>query len=218
MIEQTAVGDVAVPGLRERKKQRTRETIARTALRLFDVHGYQATTIPQIAAAADVSPRTISAYFPAKEELAFPYEAEWFERLAARLRDRPATETAPEALRAWIDAQLPEWQAREQELRMQRRVVAADEGLRIYERRFLAEAQALIAEGIARDLDGSPEDLEPRMAAAATAAILELLDEHHGDPAEDDLAGWHAEAMRLVDRATLFVTAGIHALRAQPRA
>ena len=60
------------PGLRERKRVRTRITIARAALELFDRQGFQETTIPQIAEAADVSPRTVSAYFPHKEELAFP--------------------------------------------------------------------------------------------------------------------------------------------------
>ena len=70
---------------------------------------------------------------------------------------------------------------------------------------------------IARDLDASPDDLEARMAAAATIAILELLDGHHDGPAEDDLVTWHANAMRLVDRAVVFVSAGVRALQSAPR-
>ncbi|TDB98478.1 TetR family transcriptional regulator [Nonomuraea longispora] len=56
-------------GLRERKKARTKETILREAFRLFRERGYNATTIDQIAEAAEVSPATFFRYFPTKEDL-----------------------------------------------------------------------------------------------------------------------------------------------------
>jgi len=56
-------------GLRERKKIKTRHVIRREAFRLFDANGYAATTIEQIADAADVSPSTFFRYFPSKESL-----------------------------------------------------------------------------------------------------------------------------------------------------
>jgi AcrR family transcriptional regulator len=61
----------AVVGLRERKKQRTRQALIDAAVRLFEERGYEATTVADIAAAAEVTPRTFFLHFPAKEAVVF---------------------------------------------------------------------------------------------------------------------------------------------------
>src|SRR3954467_502776 len=89
-------------GLRERKKEQTRRAIEDAAFRLFDERGYSATTVADIAEAADIAPRTFFAYFPSKEAVVFADFDEVFGALEARMRDRPDGENAFEALRAWI--------------------------------------------------------------------------------------------------------------------
>lgn len=193
-------------GLRERKRRRTRETIARVALDLFDRQGFQETTIPQIAEAADVSPRTVSAYFPHKEDLAFPDADEEFDAFDARLRERLPDETAMDALRAFIRATVEEAGERASERQVRRRVIRADDGLRAYEHRYMRRVQEIIAAAIARDLGGSADDLEPRMAAAATLTVFDLLGEDYGTASP-------TEALAVIDRALLFIGGGISALR-----
>ena len=88
---------MAAGGLRERKKQRTRATIQREALRLFQAQGYEATTIEQIAAAADISPSTFFHYFPTKEDVVFSDD---YDPLFIRLLlERPAEEPLIVAIR-----------------------------------------------------------------------------------------------------------------------
>jgi AcrR family transcriptional regulator len=84
--------------LRERKKARTRASIREHALRLFRERGYQATTVEQIAAAAEVSPSTFFRYFPTKEDVVLrdDFDTRMFEAFGRQ----PASRTPAAALRA----------------------------------------------------------------------------------------------------------------------
>src|SRR5436305_5152415 len=81
------------PGLRERKKQRTRELITETAWRLFAESGFDAVTVAEVAAAAEVSPATVFNYFPTKEDLVYGRMEAFEEELLGATRDRPAGES-----------------------------------------------------------------------------------------------------------------------------
>jgi AcrR family transcriptional regulator len=76
-------------GLRERKKRQTRSRIIAVALRLCDTQGFDATTVEQIAAAADVSPRTVNRYFEVKEDIVLAPIEELGNALAEELSAQP---------------------------------------------------------------------------------------------------------------------------------
>jgi AcrR family transcriptional regulator len=83
--------------LRERKKLRTRNAIRRATYRLIAQEGYEATTVEQIAEAAEVSPSTVFRYFPVKEDIVLTDEYDPV--MADILRGRPADEPVLESLR-----------------------------------------------------------------------------------------------------------------------
>ncbi|KOW00058.1 TetR family transcriptional regulator [Streptomyces sp. NRRL B-1140] len=60
---------MSTPGLRERKKQRMYETVSDIAVRLFLEKGFDAVSVAEVAAAAEISKPTLFRYFPAKEDL-----------------------------------------------------------------------------------------------------------------------------------------------------
>lgn len=102
----------AAQGLRERKKQRTRATIVDVAARLCVEQGFDRTTVEQIAAEADVSPRTFSRYFPTKEAVVWAMIEDAAELIADAVGRQPRDVTEHEAL---MRAHLEVFRAGEQE-------------------------------------------------------------------------------------------------------
>ncbi len=215
--ETDCASDRPSTGLRERKKVQTRETIRAVALELFDRHGFASTTIAEIAEAANVSPRTVSSYFPAKEDLVLSGYAEIFEHLDAKLQGLGEGETMADGLRAWLADEAPQWLFDESAKRPQS-IVRSDPQLQAYERQLAARAEEIFARAIAADAGIAPDGLEARMAAAATNAVLEVMGEHRALATEHaDLEAVKAEAMELLERALKFIEAGVEALRNDPR-
>ncbi|MFJ1457277.1 TetR/AcrR family transcriptional regulator [Nocardia sp. N2S4-5] len=86
-------------GLRESKKRETRQSISDHATRLFIERGFEATTIAEVATAARVAKKTVTNYFPRKEDLALDIHAEFVSSLADIVTARAAGESALAALR-----------------------------------------------------------------------------------------------------------------------
>ncbi|WP_456636757.1 TetR family transcriptional regulator [Bradyrhizobium sp. USDA 10063] len=89
--EKTA--SAAAPGLRARKRQETREKLTRAAMALFLERGFEATTLDDIVAAADISRRTFFHYFASKEDVVFAWQEESTAALIAAVAARPADES-----------------------------------------------------------------------------------------------------------------------------
>lgn len=192
-------------GLRERSKARRRAAIIRAALELFADRGYQATTIADIAAAADVAPRTVAMYFPSKQDIAMARFGQSVDELTRALRNREPGESGTQIMARWLRARGPE---AEQDIReLSARTFAANPELNALR---TARMAALIAEGteiIAQDTGAVPGDAGPRIAAVAAAAIMiELTDIPFGPDREQAIT----TAMRFFD-------AGIEALRPAAR-
>ncbi|MDX6491109.1 MAG: hypothetical protein QOD43_1354 [Gaiellaceae bacterium] len=197
------------PGLRERKKQRTRETIARAAHELFAERGYHATTLPDIAEAADVSTRTIFAYFPSKEDILFSDFPLMRDALTQALAERPEGEDALETVRKFI---LSLHEVEKSELDEQMRFcVANDETLRRHLRARIAQLEDLIAPEIAKDLDAAANDLRPQVVAASLTAAFNVLTERGEDSVAKPKSA--ADMAALIDPIITFLRGGLDALK-----
>ncbi len=182
------------PSLRDRKKDRTRHTIQTQALRLFAEKGYQATTIQEIAAAAEVAPRTFFRYFPTKEEVVF-----WSQHqpmLAGFVAARPDHEPAVQALRHGIVDGLASFYDQDRDRLLERiKLTFRTPALHPRLRQQQADWAVALAAILADRLDARPDDLQVRtIAAAAAAAVWVAIEEWQAHDGRGDLRA-------LIDRA-----------------
>ncbi|MFD1931080.1 TetR/AcrR family transcriptional regulator [Nonomuraea mangrovi] len=159
-------------GLRERKKQRTREALIAAALELFESEGYERTTVARIAADADVSTRTFFLHFPTKEDLLL---ADTEERVAAGLRiveDRPPGEHAADLLLRAVDemiAHVGDTGLASGLAYTRVRLILSVPEVRARMLQRLADAQTAIADALGKAYPGT---LDPVAAAAVVGAVV----------------------------------------------
>ena len=194
-------------GLRERKKQQTRDTIARVALELFLERGYEHTTLADIADAANVSKRTIFAYFESKEDILFCDEPDFFDRMKQALDSRPSEQTTIDALRAFFVSIA----SLDETAKKRKQIIESDPGLRNSERARSGRFEALIAESIAKDLGTDLNDIRPNLVAASMTAafsnVRDRLEAQGGGPID------HDQAIAILDQVLEFVRGGLETMR-----
>ncbi|MFB4295671.1 TetR family transcriptional regulator [Actinomadura sp. NTSP31] len=176
-------------GLRERKKAKTRVAIRQAAYRLFAERGYEATTVDQIAEAAEVSPSTFFRYFPAKEDviLSDEYDGALAEALAARPADEPVVQAVRRSMTESFGRVL---EADREELFTRIRLTFTDPGIRARAMDEQLRNQDAVAAAIAERTGRDAADLEVRCAAAALIAVSMTVMRHwvDGGGAEDLIA------------------------------
>lgn len=165
------------PGLRERKKQKTRWAIRDHALRLFAAQGYDATTVDQIAAAAEISPSTFFRYFKTKEDLIV--EDEYDALLLASLEAVPPDLAPMTALRRAISDAFATMDDRDwAKLRERSALIMSHPALRARSMENLLATMNLVAGALARRSGRSPNDFEVRcLAGAVVGAMLQVIEE-----------------------------------------
>jgi AcrR family transcriptional regulator len=166
-------------GLRERKKEQTRQRIAETARQLFLERGFERVTVSEIAQAADVSDKTVFNYFPAKEDL-FYWQLESFaDEMLATIRTREPGESILAAFKRFLLSRrglLGEHDpaARERLIAITR-MVTESPSLLAREERILAGYATTLGELIAEETRARPNDIEPRVAAIAMMGVHRSL-------------------------------------------
>lgn len=169
----TLAADTGQAGLRERKKRETRARIADTALRLFKERGFDQTTVADVAAAADVSVKTVFNYFPAKEDLFFDradeIEQVWLDAVAdcrqgepllAGLRRRVLSRFADHPNGPGVDF---------------RKVLAGSTHLQARGQQMWASHEDAIAAALAERLGADAEDPTARVLAHQVLSIHPMM-------------------------------------------
>ncbi len=165
-------------GLRERKKQKTRDAIQREAMRLIGKQGYDQTTVEQIAAAVEISPSTFFNYFPSKEDLVL-YDA-YDPVIMELMAERPPGEPISVSMRSVLEAMGGIFERDRDIILARGRLWFEVPALRARMWEQLDAAQILMSTVIAQRSGRDPADFEVRvivmvLVTAALEAMREWL-------------------------------------------
>jgi AcrR family transcriptional regulator len=165
-VTTTPAGETPLPatGLRERAKERRRDRILRNAMRLFAERGYEATTVADIAAAAELAPRTLNSYFPNKIDMATAVTDEVSDSLARTLSASDGADFVA-VLGRWLTVELASIDV--ELIRLSAEMFAANPSLGAVGSSQVSAATAVGATVIAREL-GVPTE-HPSVAICSGA-------------------------------------------------
>jgi AcrR family transcriptional regulator len=183
------VTDAAPVGLRERKRERLRERLIDVAVELFTERGFEATTIDQIAAAADVSRRNYFRYFRTKEDAVLAWLDGHAEAVADRVWRRPATEPPIAAATAAVAAELDLISALPGRLATIGRLFRQSPTLRTQYLGHMELVRHAIARSVAARIGEEPNALVPTLIGAFfSGTIPAVVDAWIDDGATDSLS------------------------------
>jgi AcrR family transcriptional regulator len=167
------------PGLRERKKERTRQLIADTARRLFAERGFEAVPVSEIAREADVSEATVFNYFPTKEDLFYTRLEAFEQELLASIRDRAPGESVLGAFGRFVTMPRGLLAARDPEqverLAAITRVITQSPALLAREQQIYAKYTDALAALLASETGATVGDLEPWVVARTLIGLHQAL-------------------------------------------
>jgi AcrR family transcriptional regulator len=168
-----------VTGLRERKKQQTRQEISDAAFELFSARGFEQVTVADVARRAGVSEATVFNYFASKEDLVYSRMEGFEDELLAAIRDRPPGQSIFDAFRAFIArpgglvaAKDPDAAAR---LATITRMITGSRSLLNRERQVYDEYTRSLAQLIAAETAAKPDDITPWVVANALIGVQRAL-------------------------------------------
>ncbi|MFJ2767621.1 TetR/AcrR family transcriptional regulator [Streptomyces sp. NPDC087300] len=189
------------PGLRERKKLKTRLAIRAATYGLIREQGYEATTVERIAEAAEVSPSTVLRYFPTKEDIVLTDEYDPL--LESELRARPADEPIVESLRHVLRRAVSLGLAEEPEVtRLRTKLMTEVPAVRSRMLESMSVTGAVLCRVIAERTGRDAGDLEVRVfSMGLIGALTETTAYWAEHDHEDDLSA-------LVDRTFAMLTSG----------
>ncbi|MBO0815767.1 MAG: TetR family transcriptional regulator [Actinobacteria bacterium] len=212
-------------GLRELKKEQTRQLIADTAWRLFADRGFDGVTVAEIAREARVAEATVFNYFASKEDLFYGRLGAFAARLTGAVSTRPAGEPVLAAFRrALLDdgGLLEQVEAGDAKalarLRTVNRVIAASPALRAREQQILSQTADSIAVVLAAETGAAEDDPRPQVAASALMGTHRALLDYARRRvlADDDLPGLAADIRRLGVSAFALLEQGLARYAAKP--
>jgi AcrR family transcriptional regulator len=189
------------PGLRERKKERTRQLLSETARRLFGERGFEQVSVAEIARQADVSEQTVFNYFPTKEDLVYS-GLEIFEgQLIAAIRERPAGQTLIAAFGDFIleprGLFAAEDDATARELIALTRMIARSPALLAREQQIFARYTDSLAQVIAEEAGARAGDVRPYVVANALIGVHRALIAHVREQLDSGVTDRQLLARRL---------------------
>jgi len=188
-------------GLRERKKAKTKAAIQHHALRLFQQQGYDATTVEQIAEAAEISPSTFFRYFPNKEDVVLYDELDPL--FVDAFDAQPAGLNPIEAMRrAFRDVFLRLSDEDMEQMWRRTQLVLGVPELRMRMLDQLVDAMQLVSTQLAKRIGRSADDFVVRTyAGAVMGAMLSAMITLTGDP--------QANFIEQVDASLAYLQAGM---------